>query len=126
MRSDNMSAISKKAYKWPTKQIYDNKGSHGVCMSVLLSAGLLYGLLLQAVLARLKAQFLGTDQELESEHQDAGEDMASWHLFLQRQEQLCPHHHSAEQTTEDHAGGRHFVLHEVGNISSLGTDILSE
>ena len=50
---------------------------HGVCMSVMVSAGLLYGLLLQAVLARLKAQFLGTDQELESEHQDAGEDMAS-------------------------------------------------
>jgi hypothetical protein len=71
-----MSVIYRKASKWPTKQTYDNKGSH-VYISVLLSAGLLYGLLLQTVLARLKAQFPGTDQELESEHQDAGEDMAS-------------------------------------------------
>lgn len=77
MRWDIMSAIYRKAYKWFTKQIYDNKGSHDACVSVLVSAGLLYGLLLQAVLARLKAQFLGADQELESEHQDAGEDMAS-------------------------------------------------
>jgi hypothetical protein len=46
-------------------------------ISVLVFAGLLNGLLLQAVLARFKAQFLGTDQELEFEHQDAGEDMAS-------------------------------------------------
>jgi len=57
--------------------MYDNNGYHVACISVLVSAGLLYGLLLQAVLARLKAEFLGTDQELESEHQDAGEDLAS-------------------------------------------------
>ena len=72
-----MSVMYRKASKLPTKQMYDNKGSHVVCISVLVSAGLLYGLLLQTVLARLKAQFLGTDQELEPEHQDAGEDLAS-------------------------------------------------
>jgi hypothetical protein len=90
-----------------------------------MSAGLLYGLLLPAVLARLKAQFPGTDQEPESKHQDAGEDLASRHLLLQRQELLRAHHHSAEQTAEDHPGGRHLVLHAVSNSSRVSVDFLS-
>lgn len=82
-------------------------------VAVFVCAGLLHGLLLPAVLAGLEAQFPGPHQEPESQYQDAGANMAPRYVFLQRQELLRTYHHRAEQTAEDHTGGRHPVLHAV-------------
>lgn len=75
--------------------------------------GLLYGLLLPAVVAGLTTLVLRPHQEPEPEHQDAGAHLAAGHLLLQRQTLLRSHHHRAQQAAEDHAARRHPLLYEV-------------
>lgn len=64
-------------------------------------------------MAGLTALLLRPYQEPESEHQDAGADLAAGHLLLQRQTILRAHHHRAQQTPEDHTAWGHPILHEV-------------
>lgn len=66
--------------------------------------GLLDGLLLPAILARLTAQFLRSDKVTEPEHQDARENLATGHLLLQREAQLRSHDNGAEQTAQNNSG----------------------
>jgi hypothetical protein len=46
-------------------------------IDVSVCTGLFHGLLFPTILARLKAQFSGSDQESQSQHQDVGENMAA-------------------------------------------------
>lgn len=76
-------------------------------------AGLLYGLLLPAIVAGLTTLVLRSHQEPEPEHQDARAHLAAGHVLLQRQTLIRAHHHRAQQAAEDHAARRHPLLYEV-------------
>lgn len=79
-------------------------------------AGLLYGLLLPAIMAGFSTLVLRPHQEPEPEHKDAGAHLAAGYVLLQRQALVRSHHHRAQQATENHTARRHPLLYEVQPI----------
>lgn len=75
--------------------------------------GILNGLLFPTILARPTLVLSGPYKVPVAVNKDAGKDLATRHILLQREKFLCAHNNGAQQVIEDQSGWGYPVFNEV-------------